>query len=162
MSRRGFTLVEMSVALLVGAIALVIAFNAIVLLTRGERSTDRAATKALTDSRLMSLLLMDIRSSTHVEVNGDDIVIERFVAGQGGLLESKKVTWKTIKDPASPRVTRQVDGESRAEEFSYRPEPGTKASANATPVDAQSPVVQLKVEKLQDDVVFKTGNATQP
>lgn len=157
--RRGFTLVEISVAMLVGVIALTVAFNAIVLLTRGERSTDRAANRALTDSRLMASLLQDVRSSTQINPQGTDTyeITRYYPNDQTGVLEPKKVTWKVFNDPKNPRVTRQLEGE-RLEEFNYKGlldetpagQPGQVPVSDPT----QGLAFKLKLEKVRDGVTF--------
>lgn len=156
MRRSGFTLVEIAVAMLIGVIALVVAFNAIILLTKGERSTDRAASKALTDARLMATLLQDVRSSVEVTPNGpDEFKLVRYVPNAAGVLEKKTVTWKTINDPKNPRVTRQVESEPRAVEFNYRGLYEKKDGTPAAPtIDPLSPSVKLRIQRLDSDVRF--------
>lgn len=116
MTRRGFTLVEMVVAMLVGTIALIVAFNAIGLMVRGEKATDRESSKALTDSRLMATLLQDVRSSWKVDAVSDkEWRIHRYVGTPGQKLESKEVVWKVV----DTKVTRTMDG-GRPDEFDYK------------------------------------------
>lgn len=117
MRRGGFTLVEMAVALLVGGVALAVAFNAIILLTKGEKATDRDASKAIVDARLMQTLLQDIRSATEVSETqaGKEYKVVRFVTGAGGKLEKKTVMWKLASDT---KVTRVMEG-GKPEEFDY-------------------------------------------
>mgnify|MGYP001580433376 CR=1 FL=1 len=159
---RGFTMVEIAVALLIGVIALVVAFNAIILLTKGEKSTDRAASKALTDARLMATLLQDVRSSLSVTPNGaDEFTVVRYVpgpataGGTAGPLEKKSIVWKTINDPKNPRVTRLVQGDPRPVEFNYR---GLYEKADGTPaapgIDPMSPALKLRIQRLDSDVRF--------
>ena len=138
MSRRAFTLVEMAVALLIGIIALIICFNAIILLVRGEKSTDRDASKAIVDARLMQTLLQDVRSAAEVTetVAGKEYKIVRYVAGAGGKLEKKAVQWKLASDT---KVTRQLDGAARPEEFDY-----------AGLLNPQTPAVKFRLERVSD------------
>lgn len=150
--RRGFTLVELAVASLIGIIALIVAFNAIVLLTRGEKSADRDASKALTDARLMQALLQDLRSSFDVQPPNptSDFTVRRYVKPKGSsTLQEQKVQWKVINDPKNPRITRQVEGEPRIEEFNYK---GLLDSKNPnTNLNASTPLgVKLRLEKVSD------------
>jgi type II secretory pathway pseudopilin PulG len=150
-TRRGFTLVELAVAALVGIIALMVAFNAIILLTKGEKSADRDASKALTDARLMQSLLQDLRSSFEVTPPNPttDFVVRRYAtpaSGSGPLVE-QKVEWKIINDPKNPRITRQVQGESRVDEFSYK---GLLDPKNPN-LSANTPLaVKLRLEKVSN------------
>lgn len=159
MKRSGFTLVEVSVAMLIGVIALVVAFNAIILLTKGEKSTDRAANRALTDSRLMSALLQDVRSSTQINPQGTDTYeITRYYPNDAtGVLEPKKVVWKVINDPLNPRVTRQV-GTDRPDEFNYKGllDDGANKQPGQLPVSdpSQGLAFKLKLEKVKTGVTF--------
>lgn len=138
MRRRGFTLVEMAVAMLVGGIALVVAFNAILLLTKGEKSTDRDASKAIVDARLMQTLLQDVRSATEVTetVAGKEYKVVRFVNGAAGKLEKKTVMWKLASDT---KVTRQMEGAARPDEFDY-----------TGLLNPQSPAVKFRLERVSD------------
>ena len=154
-TRGAFTLVEVAVAMLIGVVALVIAFNAIILLTKGEKATDRAANRALTDARLMATLLQDVRSSVTVTPNGaDEFKLVRYFPNKQGILEKKSVTWKTFNDPKNPRVVRQVETD-RAEEFNYK---GLFEQADGTPgapqIDPMSPSVKLRIQRLDSDVHF--------
>lgn len=136
--RRGFTLVEMAVALLIGAIGLTVAFNAIILLTKGEKATDRDASKAIVDARLMQTLLQDVRSASEVSetVSGKEYKIVRFVTGPGGKLEKKTVMWKLVSDT---RVSRQVEGGGKPDEYDY-----------AGLLNPQTPAVKFRLERVAD------------
>lgn len=152
--RRGFTLVELAVALIIGSIAMVVAFNAIILLTKGEKATDRSANRALTDSRLMATLLQDVRSSTQVTPTGsDEFKVVRYFPNASGVLESKSVTWKTYTDPKNPRVVRQVENE-RAEEYNYRGLFDPSEAATSPQIDPMSLAVKLRIQRLDSDVRF--------
>ena len=138
-ARSGFTLVEMAVAMLVGIIAMVVAFNAIILLVKGEKSTDRDASKAIVDARLMQTLLQDIRSATEVTetVPDKEYRVVRYVnAATGGKLEKKTVIWKLASDT---KVTRLMDGATRPDEFDY-----------AGLLNPQTPAVKFRLERVSD------------
>lgn len=108
-ARRGTTLVELVVALLVGVLALMLAFNGILLMVRGERSTDREASKALVDARLVQTLLQDLRSSARsIEGKaGGPFTISRWVLDRDRMVE-RKVTWTMA---SKTRLQRQMEGE---------------------------------------------------
>lgn len=135
--RRGFTLVEMTVALLVGGVALAVAFNAILLLTKGEKATDRDASKAIVDARLMQTLLQDIRSAAEVTeaVAGKEYKVVRWTTGAGGKLEKKTILWKLATDT---KVTRTADG-GKPEEFDY-----------TGLLNPQTPAVRFRLERVAD------------
>ena len=139
MRRSAFTLVEMSVAMLIGAIALTVAFNAILMLVKGEKSTDRDASKAIVDARLMQTLLQDMRSSVEVTETtpGKEFRVVRWLSTTpGGKLEKKVVTWKLVSDT---RVTRQLEGAAKPEEYDY-----------TGLLSPQTPAVKLRLEKVSD------------
>ena len=113
--RRGFTLVEAAVALTIGALLLVVAYNAIALFVKGEKSTDREATRAIVEARLMEILLQDVRSSVSVAQAGPDRYhIVRYVSN-GGSIEKREVVWQVENGTL---VTRQMEGEP-VREFNF-------------------------------------------
>ena len=127
----------MAVALLVGGLALTVAFNAILLLTKGEKSTDRDASKAIVDARLMQTLLQDIRSAAEVSetVAGKEYKIVRFVTGADGKLEKKTVLWKLVSDL---RVSRTFDG-GKPDEYDY-----------TGLLNPQTPAIKFRLERVAD------------
>jgi hypothetical protein len=105
---------------------------------KGEKSTDRDASKAIVDARLMQTLLQDVRSATEVTetVAGKEYRVVRFVMAPGGKLDRKIVTWKLASDT---RVTRLMEGEARPEEFDY-----------TGLLNPQTPAVKLRLERVSD------------
>jgi type II secretory pathway component PulJ len=138
MTRRAFTVVELVVVLLLGAVALIAAWNVIMFMTRSEKSMDRASTRALVHARMLQYLMMDVHSSRFIDERGKEYVVERYVR-VGDRLDLKRVTWKQVSDLV---VTRKMEGQP-VQEFSF------KESA-----DASFPRVDFKLERMRD-AIFK-------
>lgn len=136
MNRRATTLMELMVVAALGIVALVLIFNAVSLMLRGERATDRESTKALTDSRLMQALLQDVRSTTRAIEGkaGGPFTIHRNVLERDRLVE-RDVRWSVVSPTT---IERRADGEPTAV-FSYAGllEPGT-------------PALKLRIERITD------------
>ena len=147
MGRRGFTLIELVVAMAIGLVLIVLAYNAILLMTTGEKLTDKEASRAIVESRLMQALLMDLRSATDMTTSDSAAetryVIKRWNLKKDKSLEPKQVTWVVVKDPKKPVVTRQMEGE-KLETFGF-----------SGLLEPNTPAFELKVERLKDtNVVF--------
>lgn len=107
--RRGFTLTELTIAMVIGFIAMAIAYQAMHLLLRAEESTDRKATRTLAEARLNEMLLRDLRSSTAViSKNKDEYTITRWVM-EAGTMVKQDATWRVVD---KVRVVRELPGES--------------------------------------------------
>jgi prepilin-type N-terminal cleavage/methylation domain-containing protein len=132
---RGVTVVELTVALVVGAIVMVAAYEAIHVLLRSEKSSDKVSTRTLAEARLMEMLLMDLRSSLSVTETGEqEYTIERY-AFQGGKVGIQNVTWRVVDDQ---RVVREADGES-SQEFDF-----------TGLLDPRSPAFRFRLERVPD------------
>ncbi|MBI4859406.1 MAG: prepilin-type N-terminal cleavage/methylation domain-containing protein [Candidatus Riflebacteria bacterium] len=121
-NRLGFSLVEILVVLVVGALLLYVAYNGLVLLRRSERSIDREASRAIMEARVLELLMHDIRSSWGpVSSPGDgEYRLVRAVMVDGEL-KAVAVTWR-MRDggggQSAPVLVRTVEGQ-RPQEFRF-------------------------------------------
>ena len=137
--RRAFTLTELMVALGIGAIVFALSWNVAHLLMKGERLTDRDASRALAEARLMERLLQDMRSAVSVlQVAPGEYHIKRHITA-GGRLATLELTWKL----AGPnKVTREAPNEPvQSFDFSGFIDPG-------------EPPFKFQLEKVPD-VIFK-------
>jgi prepilin-type N-terminal cleavage/methylation domain-containing protein len=117
-SRRAFSLVELMVAVGIGTLLLIVAYNLIVLMTRSERAVDRDAMRAITESTMMQSLMMDVRSAHTIEPAGADTyrIVRWVVPEGGGAFVESVVTWQAFV--REEKVTRTVQGQS-PKEFSF-------------------------------------------
>jgi prepilin-type N-terminal cleavage/methylation domain-containing protein len=114
MARRAFTLVELSVAMLVAAVVLVAAFQAISVMARTQKSADVKASRALLEAQLLESLLEDLRSRAGPPTpQGAFTRFDRYVV-QGGTLVTHKVTWTR---EGNTRIVRDEDGRKREFDF---------------------------------------------
>lgn len=145
MKRRGVTFVELMVAFVIASLVIYLLYSALRVLTLAEKSTDRDGMRAITLSRLVEVLQMDLRSSSRVEESGDRIEITRWTF-DGDRLADSRVVWTTQQIPGSPPrtlVRREEDG-ARTQEFDL----SELKLATTTAVD-------LRLEKLADpDEIF--------
>jgi type II secretion system protein J len=94
MRPRGFTLVELIVAIAVGVVLLYAAYQAIGGLARSEKVLDRKASRAIVMARLMEYLMADLRSAVAVTPQGQgQYSIERSVF-DGSQLSRRAVVWR--------------------------------------------------------------------
>jgi hypothetical protein len=123
--RCGFTLAETAVAVVLAAIVAVLLWQAVLLLSKSEKATDRAASRASMEARLMETLLKDVRSGTQLQAVGPGrYEIKRWVL-DGNRMVERTVTWG-MKGPN--RVERTVQGEPRVEfDFTGLLDPGMPA-----------------------------------
>lgn len=137
--RRAFTLVEAVVAVSLGTLLLILAYNAIILLTKSERSIDRDSQRAITESTMMQALLMDVRSSfKEIQPAGTETYkITRLMPTRGGgPLVEKVVTWQVHKEKQT--ITRTVEGEP-SQQYVF-----------AGLADPRTTFVKLKLERVAD------------
>ena len=144
--RTGFTMVELAVAMAVGALVFLAAGTAINTLMNSEsgsykKALDRSDT-AVQQARLMEYLLRDIRSSagpiTETEM---PLQIQRYIRQADGSLATVEVTWAMNED----EIVRTQDGR----EVSFR----FKGSEDST-----GDVIELKLQPMDDSVLFDPGD----
>jgi prepilin-type N-terminal cleavage/methylation domain-containing protein len=110
--RRGFTLMEVVIVLLIGFVVIVTAYQVMHLMVDAEKTTDKASQRAITEARLTEQLLRDLRSSHKVAKESNErYVISRYVNGSPRM-ESRDVTWRVEK---GTKVVREATGEGRQE-----------------------------------------------
>jgi hypothetical protein len=106
--RSAVTLVELTLALIIGSLALYIAYQGMHLMVRAEESTDRKASRTLAEARLQEMLLRDLRSSVSVaKKSADEYTISRWVM-DGKKMVKRDATWRIVD---KVRVTRELPGE---------------------------------------------------
>lgn len=138
--RRGVTLIELMIALVIGAIIVGVAYNAIHLMLRSEQSTDRDASRALAEALVMETLLQDVRSARSVVPAGTGYKITRNVVAGGRIAEAPLVvTWDIVD---GPKVRRQV-GSERPQIFDF-----------STLVSPADPPFKFQLERTPD-VIFQ-------
>lgn len=118
MSRRGITLVEIIVAMLVASIVLVVAYQAISVMARTQKSADVKASRALLEAQLLETLLQDLRS--RVIKDPPDPTPAGVLSGfdrhvvEGGALSVRRVTWS---QDGHDHVVREEGGQKRVFDF---------------------------------------------
>lgn len=116
--RRAVTLVEVMVSAVVGVIAMYVAWNALIMLGKSEKSVDREAARAIMEARVTEQLLQDLRSAAEpvAATGAETFEIVRWMPVNGAI-ERKKVTWtmRAVAPPAGPCLARQVEGEAARE-----------------------------------------------
>lgn len=134
------TLVELMIAMIVGAIIVGVAYNAIHLMMRSEQSTDRDASRALAEALVMETLLQDIRSAREVTPAGTGYRITRNVAVGGRVAEAPViVTWEIVDGPK----VRRTAGSERPQLFDF-----------STLVSPNDPPFKFQLERTSD-VIFQ-------
>lgn len=135
--RPGFTLIEVLVAMLVGSALMYFGYQALVVLARGEKMTDRESARAIVQARTMEYLTRDLRSSVAVtDLATGHFRITRYVPIDGRL-QTRTVEWQ-VHD--GRRVTRQQEGEP-VQEFNF-----------TGLLEPNSPALALKMERTTDTV----------
>jgi hypothetical protein len=128
------------VALAIGAVVIVVAYNAIHLMVLSEQSTDRDASRALAEALVMETLLQDVRSARSVAPAGTGYRITRNVVVGGRIAEDPVVvTWEVID---GPKVRRQV-GSDRPQVFDF-----------STLIRPEDPPFKFQLERTPD-VIFQ-------
>jgi len=132
---RGFTLVELMVAMGVGLLVLLVAYNGFHVLFRSARSTERESTRALLEAQILELLLQDLRSAKSVvEVSPQDYQVTRYLR-VGPAFRECRVNW-SLK--AGSVITRQVEGEP------------IRRFAFVHLIDPKEPPFNLRLERMPD------------
>lgn len=120
--RRGVTLVEAAVAMVLAGLIAAVGWNLLRLDVAGEKSTDRSASRALTQALLLEFLLRDLRSSVELGHLGERDLRIRAWGMADGRLALREIVWRT---DAAGRVERRAPGEpTRSFDFSELLEPG--------------------------------------
>lgn len=117
---RAFTLIELMVALLVALIGLTIAYELIVGVLRGQKSSDARSSRALLEAQMLEILLRDLRSvapgSSGQAVDnpfpglpetGQSVSFMRWVYVNGEL-QTRQVEWARASEN---RIVRRAEGE---------------------------------------------------
>lgn len=133
--RRAVTLAELMVALALGGLVFALAWGLSGFMLRSERSTDREASRALAEARLMEQLLQDMRSAAAVQkVGTSEYQLKRHVT-RGGKIELVPVVWK-LAGPA--KVVREEPGQP-AQQFDF-----------SAFIDPGDPPFKFQLEKVPD------------
>ena len=107
--RRGFTIVELLVAMVIGLAVMIVAYGAMHLMIKAEEGTDKRATRAMAEARLSEMLMRDLRSSVAVTPKSTaEYTITRYVMDAGKMV-TKDATWKVLK---GVKVTRDLPGDT--------------------------------------------------
>lgn len=146
--RRGFTLTELMVAMAIGMIATVVAYAAVHLMARAERTTDRHASRTLAEARLAEMLIRDLRSAAGVTRDSDTAYrITRWVLEQGKMVK-REATWRVVDKvrvmremPGEPRTVFDFDGLLDPDQpaFKFRVEPPDDAVMPSDPQPSPEP-----------------------
>lgn len=135
MIRRGFTLMELMIVLLIGIVMINSAYQAIHLMGDAEKATEKASARAMVEARLTELLLRDLRSAASVnKTSGERYTIDRWILGTPRMTKVT-VTWAVEE---KVRVVREAPNEPR-EVFDFD---GL--------LDPNEPAFKLRLEKVPD------------
>jgi prepilin-type N-terminal cleavage/methylation domain-containing protein len=110
MRRRGYSLLEILIALAIGSGILAVGMQALVVLRKGEVEAEARSARAIRQARLLETLLRDLRSSVEVEAQGPgQLRIRRYVL-LGDRIDLKEVRWSREGEGDTARLLRSEDG----------------------------------------------------
>lgn len=141
--RRGATLMEMVIAMTVASVALVVCWEAIRIMARYQASADTRSHEAIERSRMIEVLLRDLRSAK--EVSGDSEAGYEILRWDlvGGTLGEVLVTWTVETDPATEKL-----------QFRRSPQGGREAVySHSAFIDQDYLATQIRINR-SPDVVF--------
>lgn len=146
--RRGFTLIELTIVIILGMLVIGIIYQSVHLLLRSEDRTDKGSMRAIMEARMMETLLKDVRSASDVQeiVASKQYKIVRYVL-ENGRAVSRDIVWKL--DAAGRKVTRDEPG------------PGATMFDFTELMDFDAPPVQFRIQKT-GETVFDPGAVAPP